>query len=143
MQHQQMFTMPINAIWQSFQLYFLKSALETQMKAYAAFAYVQHAEKHYLAVFSNSTFKIYSKKANIGICSIRICSTCRKTLFGSVFIIIYKNLLQKRKYRHMQHSKMFNMIKNAIWQCFHNQLTKSTLESRINAYAAVPNVQHA
>ena len=81
------------AIWLSFHHQHLKSTLETQVKAYAALANVKHAGKRYLAVFSYMIFEICSRNANEGICSIRICSTCRKTLFGSVFIIIYKNLL--------------------------------------------------
>ena len=36
---------------------------------------------------------------------------------------------------------MFNMPKNAIWQCFHYQLLKSALETQIEAYAAFWNVQ--
>ena len=80
----------------------LKSALETQVKAYAAVANVQHAEKRYLTVISTSTFENYFTNANNGICSIRKCSTCRKTLFASVFIINFWKLLKKRKYRYMQ-----------------------------------------
>ena len=44
MQHSHMFNMRKNAIWLSFHLQLLKSNLETQTKAYAAFANVQHAE---------------------------------------------------------------------------------------------------
>ena len=35
---------------------------------------------------------------------------------------------------------MFNMPKNAIWQCFHHQLLKSDLETKIKAYAAFANI---
>ena len=52
MQHSQMFNIPKNAIWQFFHQ-LLKSALETQIKVYAAFENVQQAEKRYLTVFSN------------------------------------------------------------------------------------------
>ena len=52
-----MFNMPINAIWLCFHDQRLKSALETQIKAYAEVANIQHAEKRYLAVFSSSLFK--------------------------------------------------------------------------------------
>ena len=65
----------------------LKSTLETQIKACAVVANVQHAEKRHLAVFSSSSFEIYSGNANRGICSILNCTTSRKTLYGSVFII--------------------------------------------------------
>ena len=64
-----------------------ENALETEIMAYAAFAIVQRAEKRIFAVFSSSSFEIYSRNANKGICSIRKCSTCRKTRFCSVFII--------------------------------------------------------
>ena len=74
-----------NAIWLCFHHQHLKSTLETQVKAYAALANVKHAEKRYLAVFSYIIFEIFSRNANEGICSICICSTCRKTTFGSVF----------------------------------------------------------
>ena len=43
----------------------------------------------------------------------------------------------------MQHSHMFNMRNNGIWLCFHIQLLKSNLETRIKAYAAYANVQQA
>ena len=60
MQHSQMLDMPKNAIWLCFHHQLLKSALETQIKAYAAFAKVHHTEKRYLALFSSSTFEIFS-----------------------------------------------------------------------------------
>ena len=74
---------------QCFHHQFLKSALETQIKAYAAVANVQHAEKRVFALFLSSTFEIISRNSNNGVCSIRKCSTCRKTLFDCDFIIIF------------------------------------------------------
>ena len=94
-------------------------------------------------VFSSLTFEIYSRNAYKGICSILKCSTCRKMLFGSVFLINFWNLLWKCKLRHMQHLQMFNMSKNAFWQCFHHQLSKYTVEKQIIAYAIVTNVKYA
>ena len=143
MQHSQMLNMPKYAIWQCFHHQLLKSALETQIKAYAVVANVQLAKKLYLAVFSSSTFEINSRNAYIGICISRKCSTCRKTHFGSVFIINFRNILQKSKYKHMQHSQMLQIPKKAIWQCFHHQLFKSLLETQIKAHAVVANVKHA
>ena len=65
----------------------LNSALETQIKAYVVFANVQCAEKRYLTLISSSTFENCFRNANNGICSIRKCSTCRKTLFDCDFNI--------------------------------------------------------
>ena len=87
MQHSQMLNMPKNKFLQCFLHQVLKSTLETQIKAYAAVANVKHAEKRVFAVFSSSSFEIYSRNANTGISSIRKCSTCRKTRFCTVFII--------------------------------------------------------
>ena len=64
MQHLQIFNIPKKAIWLCFHHQLFKSTLETQIKAYAEFANVQHAEKRYLIVFSSSTFEIYSRNAN-------------------------------------------------------------------------------
>ena len=36
---------------------------------------------------------------------------------------------------------MFKSPKNGIWKCFQSQLMKSTLETRLKAYATVANVQ--
>ena len=74
-----------NAFLQCFHHQFLKFALETQIKAYAAVSNVQHAEKHVFALFSSSIFEICSRNANIGICSSRKCSTCWKNAFLHCF----------------------------------------------------------
>ena len=68
-----MLNMPENAIWQCFLHQLLKSTQETLIKAYAAFANVQHAEKRFLAVFPSSNFEIYCRKANNSIFSSHKC----------------------------------------------------------------------
>ena len=73
------------AYLQCFHHPFLKTALETQIKAYAVVAKVQDAEKRVFALFSSSIFEICSRNANIGICSSRQCSTCRKYAFLQCF----------------------------------------------------------
>ena len=70
-----------------FTMKFSKTALKTHIKAFAVIANVQHAEKRVFALFSSSTFEIFSRNANIGINSIRTYSTCRKTRFCSDFIM--------------------------------------------------------
>ena len=87
MQYSKMFNMLKNAIWQCFHNQLSKSTLETRINAYAAVANVPHAEKRVYALFSSSTFEIYSRNSNIAIRSIRKCSTCRKTLFECVLVI--------------------------------------------------------
>ena len=92
MQYSQMLNMPKNAFLQCFRNNVLKTALETQIKAYAVIENVKHAEKRNLASFSLTTFEISSRNVNIGICSSRKRSTCRKTRFHTVFIINFSNL---------------------------------------------------
>ena len=70
-----------NAFLQCFYHHVLKIALEKQIMSYVAFTNVQHAEERVFALFSSSTFQLYSRNANIGICSSRKCSTCRKNAF--------------------------------------------------------------
>ena len=76
-----------NAFLQCLHNQFLKTALETRIKAFAAVANVHHAEKSVFSLFYSSTFEIHSRNANKGICSSCKCSTCRKTRFCTVFII--------------------------------------------------------
>ena len=76
-----------NAFLQCFHHQFLKTALETQIKAYAVVANVQHDEKRVFALFSRSIFENSLRNANKGICGSRKCSTCRKTRLCTVFII--------------------------------------------------------
>ena len=80
-----MFNKPKNAFLRCFHHQFLKFALETQIKAYAAVATVQHAEKRVFALVSSSTFEIHSRNAKKGICSTRKCSTCQKKAFLRCF----------------------------------------------------------
>ena len=53
-----------NAFLQCFHDNIWKPTYETQIKAYAAVANAQHAEKRVFAVFSSSAFEIYSRNAN-------------------------------------------------------------------------------
>ena len=82
-----MHNMQKGAFLQCFRHQVLKSTLETRLKAYAPFANSQHAEKRYLTVISSSTFENCFSYSNNGVCSIRKCSTCRKTLFDCDFNI--------------------------------------------------------
>ena len=52
-----MLNMPKNAFLHCFHHQLFKSVLETQIKAYAAVANAQHAEKRVFAVFSSSILK--------------------------------------------------------------------------------------
>ena len=98
MQLSQMFNLPINAFWKCFHNQLLKYTLGLQVKAYAAFANVQHAEKRYLAVFSSLTLEIYPRNANKDMCSICKCSTRRKTLF-EVFPSLTFEIYSRNEYK--------------------------------------------
>ena len=81
-----------NAFLHCFHHQFLKTSLETQIKAYAVIVNVKHAEKRNLASFSLTNFEISSRNVNKRKCSSRKRSTCRKTRFHTVFIINFSNL---------------------------------------------------
>ena len=76
-----------NVFLHCFHFQFLKTALETQIKAYAVVASVQHAEKTRFCTVFMIYFRNCFRNANNGICSSRKCSTCRKTRFCSDFIM--------------------------------------------------------
>ena len=87
MQYSQMLNMPNNAFLQCFHHQVLKSTLETQIKAYAVFANVQHAEKRYLNVTSSSTFENCFRNANMASAVFTNVQHAEKTRFCSVFNI--------------------------------------------------------
>ena len=57
MQWSQVFNKQKNSFLHFFHHQFSETALETQIKAYAAFANVQHTEKRVFALFSSPTFE--------------------------------------------------------------------------------------
>ena len=85
--------LPKNAIWQCFQSQLMTSSLQTRLKAFAEVENVQLRKKRYLALFSESTYEIYSRNAFKGICRSRNCLSSPKTLFGDVFKVNLWNLL--------------------------------------------------
>ena len=135
-----MFIMPKNEFLRCFHHQFLKTALETQIKAYAVVAYAQHAEKRVFALFSSSIFEICSRNANKAICSRRKCSTCRKNAFLQCF---QDQFLGAATETQLQRSQLFNMHINAFLQCFHHKFLKTASETQIKAYADFANVKNA
>ena len=74
-----------NAFLHCFHHQFLKTAVETQINAYAAVANVQLGEKSVFPLFYSSIYEIHSRNANKGICSSRKCSTRRRNAFLQCF----------------------------------------------------------
>ena len=136
-----MINMPKNAIWLCFHHQLSKSALETQIKAYAVFANDQHTEKRYLTRFSSSTFEIYSRNAK-----------WRHMLYSQLFNIP-KNAI--RQYLQFQLSKSsletqikpcaiianVQLKKTIIGSVLKVKFGKCTLVTQIMAFAVVGNVQ--
>ena len=107
-----MLNYPKNTIWLCVQNQLTKSSLETQITANAVVANVQLPKKIlYFAVFMKTTYEIFSRNANNGICSSCKCSTSPRTPFSSVFKLnIVKSALETRLKAYtvvanVQHSK--------------------------------------
>ena len=138
-----MFIMPKNVFLQCFYHPFLKTALETQIKANATFLNVQHAEKHVFALFSSSIFEICTRNANKGICRSRKCSTCRKNAFLQCFHHQFLKFAQETQIKayaavaNVQHAekRVFALFSSSIFEICSRNAKKPN--------AVVASVQHA
>ena len=100
-------------------------------------------KKRVFAVFSSSIFEICSRNANIGICSIRKCSTCPKNAILHCFHHQFFEICSRNVNKGIcSNRKCSTCRKNAFLYCFHHQLSKIALETQIKAYAVLANVQH-
>ena len=82
-----MFNMPKNAFLHLFHQHLVKSTLETQIKAYAVVANVQHAEKRVLRCFHHHFFKTALEKQIKSYAVVASVQHAKNTRFCSVFII--------------------------------------------------------
>ena len=128
-----------NAFLRWFHNQFLKNASETQIKAYAVVANVQHAEKRVFAQFSSSIFETASESQIMAYAAFAKVQHAEKRVFTRFSSSIFENC-----FRNANIGICSSRIpKNAFLHCFRHQFLKSSLETQIKAYAVFANVQHA